>query len=42
MDLVSFGIISNQMKIKNIKEIVIGILIIIGAAALMWLVRNDN
>jgi len=30
------------MKIKNIKEIVFGILIIIGAAAMMWLVRNDN
>ena len=28
-------------KMKNIIEIVIGILIVIGSAALMWSVRND-
>ena len=30
------------MKKKNIIEIVIGILIVIGVSLLMWSVRNDN
>ena len=42
MELVPFDIILNQTKMKKIKEIVIGILIIIGAAAVMWSVRNNN
>ena len=42
MELVPFDIILNQTKMKKIREIVIGILIIIGAAAVMWSVRNNN
>ena len=42
MELVPFDIILNQTKMKKIREVVIGILIIIGAAAVMWSVRNNN